>query len=1108
MRGARRISGAVAIAFTVGALAARPVQPIPADKKTGFTAMSPPGLRFTNQLDQTEATANANLMNGSGVALGDYDGDGWCDVYFCGLSNDNKLFKNEGNWRFRDVTAEAGVECPGLKATGAVFADINGDGKLDLLVSSMGGPHACFINQGGGKFSDTIATSGITSRLGGTSMALADVDGNGTLDLYMANYGATSILRSGGALNIGYVNGKPVVRGRYAQRIKIIDGTMFELGEPDSLYLNDGKGVFKTVSWTDGAFLDEEGKRLAEAPWDQGLSVMFYDVNDDGAPDIYVCNDAFTPDRFWINDGTGKFRAVSHRDWRVTSHFSMGADFGDLNRDGSTDFMVVDMLSREPRYLLTQKGNMPAQPRSPGQEEFQFQARRNTLYENRGDGSFAEIANFAGVAASEWSWSCVFLDVDLDGWEDVLVSNGFPHNMDDLDTKEKIRAMGKLGVEQSRRTTLMFPPLLTPNIAFRNAGGMRFEEVGARWGFNSTNISNGFACGDLDNDGDLDVVVNCLNAPALVYRNDAPAPRLGVRLKGLAPNTQGIGAKITVTGGPVPQTQQVISGGRYVSGDDPMRVFGCGALTNKLRIDVVWRSGKRSTILDAGPNQICEIEEASAPDGQISGPGVAKGLFEDASARLRYQHQELPFDDFQVQPGLPNRLSQMGPALAVIDFDGDRLEDVLIGGGKIGGLGVYRNAGTHFQRIEQTNGFSDDITVLAAWKHSEDTLEIVAGLNAWEGQPVETVVSMRLGRDGKLSASPDKNGVQSAIGALALTIVDGKTVMFAGGRFIRGRYPEPSPSYLFSREGSAWKADDASTKLISQLGSVTGAAWIDLNADGRAELVVTCDWGSVRVFAVENGALADRTSEWGLNRTTGRWLSLATGDFNRDGRPDLICGNWGENSFYNQAPDGQVSLYFGAFSGPDRIDSVEAFRDAGSGKVKPWRDMDALMGTLPWLRQRFAAHAKFAEADISEILGAAGAKAKAVHTTMLSSAVFLNRGARFEVVPLPRQAQHAPVSGIAVADFTGDGEQDIYLAQNYFAVRPDDPPLESGRGLLLEGKGGGVFRAMSPGESGISVSGEQRGCIAVDFDRDGRVDIITTQNGGDLKLYRNARRGR
>src|SRR6185437_15065806 len=477
---------------------------VPASGRTGFSLLTPEatGIHFTTTMPASRAITNVNLMNGSGVALGDFDGDGLCDIYLCNLDGTNALYKNLGNWSFKDVTAEAGVACPGQTSTGAVFADIDGDGDLDLLVTSMGGPNACFLNDGHGHFTNVTAAAGLVSKLGSTSMALADVDGNGTLDLYVANYGVVSILRSGGAFAVSYVDGRPVARGRYAQRIKIIDGTIYELGEPDVLYLNDGKGKFTAVSWTDGTFLDEEGKPLTRAPWDQGLSAMFHDLNGDGAPDLYVCNDVSTPDRCWINDGHGHFHALNHLAWRSTSYFSMGVDFADVNRDGYDDFLVMDMLSRQHQLKLTQKSTMHPQPNLPGVFDTQLQMRRNPLFLNRGDDTYAEVANYGGVAGSEWSWSGIFLDVDLDGWEDILVSNGFANNMDDADTQERIRMMGKVSLEATRRALLLYPRLNTPNIAFHNHHDLTFRETGKEWGFDSTEVSNGMALADLDNDGD------------------------------------------------------------------------------------------------------------------------------------------------------------------------------------------------------------------------------------------------------------------------------------------------------------------------------------------------------------------------------------------------------------------------------------------------------------------------------------------------------------------------------------------------------------------------------------------------------------------------------
>src|SRR5262245_23596647 len=799
---------------------------VPATGKPGFALLtaSETGVHFTNVLSQSRSLLNLTLLNGSGVALGDFDGDGWCDIYLCDLGGNNVLYRNLGGWRFQDITREAGVACPNQTSTGAVFADVNGDGWLDLLVTSMGGPNALFLNDGHGHFKNVTAEAGLVSRLGSTTMALADVNVDGSLDVYVANDGVTSILRTGGALNVTIVDGMPVVRGRYAQRIKFIDGIMYELGEPDVLYLNDGHGKFTPMSWTDGSFLNEDGKPLATAPWDQSLAVVFRDFNGDGSPDIYVSGDASTPDRCWINGGHGRFRAISTTALRQTSYFSMGVDFADIDRDGFDDFLVLDMQSRQHELMLTQRGTMHPQPRIPGDVRTQFQIRRNTLFHARGDGTFAEIANFSGVASSEWRWSCIFVDVDLDGWEAILITNGFPYNADDMDTKERIKSMGTLSVEQSRKTTLLFPPLNTPNVAFRNQHDLTFREVGQQWGFDSKQVSNGMALADLDNDGDLDVVVNCLNAPALIYRNETSAPRLGVRLKGKASNTQGIGAKIKVLNGPVTQTQEVICGGRYMSGDDPTRVFAAGSLTNQLTVEVTWRSGKTSVIHQAKPNCVYEIDEARAGTLQSSKSKVQGSepvpLFEDVSALIGHTHHEEPYDDLARQPLLPKLLSQMGPGVAWFDWDGDGHDDLIVGTGRAGSLAVFRNDGKgRFSRVTSpilNTPTPDDLGGVVGFVPAPGKRSILAALGNYESGSTNSPSVLRYdsSSDG-VTAGEILPPFVSCSGPLALGDIDGdgQLDLFVGGRVLAGRYPEAPSSRIYRGKGGRVQLDDENSKV-------------------------------------------------------------------------------------------------------------------------------------------------------------------------------------------------------------------------------------------------------------------------------------------------------
>ena len=668
--------------------------PVPKSGKAGFTLLgeAKTGISFTNHLSDQAAAENQIRLGGSGVALGDIDGDGWCDIYLCRLEGPNVLYRNLGNWRFEDITAKAGVACPDQFSTGAVFADVDGDGDLDLLITGLGVGTRLFLNDGKGHFSEA-ANSGLVRKFGATSMALADIDGDGDLDLYVANYRTTTVRSTG--LQVLNVGGKRMLRPQDRDQYEFTpEGLLLEFGEIDILYLNDGKGNFSPAPWTDGRFLDEDGKPLAAGPKDWGLSVMFRDLDGDGWPDIYVCNDFWSPDRVWLNDGKGHFRAAPRLALRHTSTFSMNMDVADINRDGYDDLMVLDMLSRDHGRRMRQRAMLGQAFNNIGKIDDRPQVDRNNFHLNRGDGTYVEIAQLSGLQASEWSWCVVFLDVDLDGYEDLLVNAGHLYDSQDSDTEARIDAMGPQPMSKISNRILMYPRLNVPKAAFHNRGDLTFEEVGAQWNFNDVGVAHGMALADLDNDGDLDVVVNNLNAPVGIYRNDSPAPRVAVRLKGKAPNTRGIGAKIKVSGGPVPQSQEIICGGRYLSGDEAERVFAAGNVTNRMQIEVTWRSGRRS-LVPAEPNRIYEIDEASSieiqnPKSKIQNPA---SLFKDVSNLIPHVHQEVPFDDFARQSLLSRRLSQLGPGVAWFDYDGDGLDDLAIGSGRGGELAFFRNQG-------------------------------------------------------------------------------------------------------------------------------------------------------------------------------------------------------------------------------------------------------------------------------------------------------------------------------------------------------------------------------------------------------------------------------
>ena len=1054
------------------------------------------GVTWTNNLPEQKYIERQNLMNGAGVALGDFDGDGRCDVFLCKKFGSSALYRNLGNWQFEEVASRAGVTCTNITASGAVFADADGDGKLDLLVTAFQGPNAYFRNLGNGVFTNLAEQAGFKSIGGATSQALSDLDGDGDLDIYENRFAVEALLRDGASFSTRMVRGQPVVTGRFSKRLKIIEGKVVEFGEPDVLYRNDG-GKFTPLKWEE-FFSDEAGQPVSPPPADFGLSVQIRDVDLDGDPDIYTCNDFQTPDHLWLNDGKGRFREAPAMTFRNRSYASMGVDFADIDRDGDLDFITVEMLSRDRRRHLAQASPMTSTRRAPGEIENREDVPRNGLYINRGDGTYAETAWFSGLAASDWSWTPIFADLDLDGYEDLLISNGHIHDVNDRDAASRV---ANLSSEAKRGKLRDYPRLDTSNAAYRNRGNLTFEDVSERWGFDSKQITHGMALGDLDGDGDLDVVGNCHNAGPLFYQNNSAGARVAVRLSGRNPNTHGIGARVRLTGAGVDQIQEMISGGRYLSGDESMRVFAAGTNSSPLALEVTWRDGKQTRITAVKPNTLYEIEESTASVVPSASAPSLKPWFEDVSVRLNHTNREIAFDDFERQPLLPRRYSQLGPGLAWIDLSGDGADELVIGAARGETLSRLQNDG----RGNFTTSTFGDKPV------ADDTAGIVG--TVLNGKPVilAAIAHYESGQAGPPVRIFDGEGARAvgtplpanaSPGPLATGDLDGDgdLDLFVGGRIQPGNYPAETSAAIYRNEKGVFTIDQVASDLVRPTGMITAAVFSDLDSDGFPELVTAEEWGPIRIYRNSRGSLVSRTE---ADARAGWWNSVTTGDLNNDGRLDIIAGNWGRNSHYERGRDrSRWLIYFGDLEPGVQGELIEAYTEDG---VAPVRDLQTLSVAMPTMRELFPSHTAFASAKLESALVTRLDKAQFHHAATLDSMILLNEGGNsYRAVALPDEAQWSPVFGNNIADFDNDGFNDVFLAQNFFAVRPEDDRLDAGRGLLLRGSADGKLVAVPGQISGLRIYGEQRGSAVGDFDRDGRIDLAVAQNGAQTKLYRNS----
>lgn len=1005
---------------------------------------------------------------GTGVAIGDFDSDGRPDVFVVSKTGPNHLFRNLGGFRFEDVTERAGVAGPaGAWKQGAAFADVNNDGRLDLHVCRHGAPNLLYVNAGGGVFHEEAAARGLALADASGMAAFCDYDRDGWLDVYV--------------------------------QTNLLDAARRPNGQRDHLYHNNRDGTFTDV--TDAAGIAGET---------QGHSSAWWDFDEDGWPDLYVANDFWKPDQLYHNNRDGTFTDVLSSVVPHTPHFSMGSDQGDLNNDGHLDLLVADMAATT-RYK-DHRGM--AELRSALRDNDQYpkaapQYMQSALFLGTGTGRVLEAARLAGLHATDWTFGVRLEDLDLDGRLDAYFTNGMVREFHNTDLVQRSTSAGSR--DEGIRIMKSSPPLAERHLAFRNLGDVQFENVGAAWGLDHLGIGFGAAFGDLDGDGDLDLVFASYEGEPTVCRNDAATGHAVVfDLRGTASNRFGIGATVRIVTDDGVQMRTLALARGYLSTSEPIVHFGLGDNAIIRRVTVEWPSGRSQTFSDLVADRRYTIDEstetAAVPPATRPAP-----LFAEVgrAAGLDAANHELPQSEVGQQPQLPFRFNRPGPAVACADLDGDGMEDLVLGGvaGESGqlyfalGEGRFRASVTRLS----TGGVSVADGPILAFDSDADGDQDLLITKAGVAAPADTpAYQPRLWlNDGHgrfvLAAAGMLPELPISVGAVAAADFEhaGRLGLFVGGRIVPGRYPQaPRSALLVWRDG---RYVDVAAELAPSLaarGMVTAALWSDVDGDGWPDLLVAYDWGPVACYRnVDGRRFVDVTRDRGFaSAGLGWWRSLASADLNGDGRVDYVVGNAGLNTRYRASASEPAVLYAGVVLDGSAPQLLEA--QAENGTWYPLRPFRMLARAFPSLVRRYPTAESYARATLGEVFPPETlAAATRITATELRSGTFLSHvDGTYRFVPLPRLAQIAPVHGIAAGDFDGDGRADLVLAGNSHAPVPETGRFDGGLGWLLRGDGAGGFTAVPPDESGILIPGDARALVRVDFNRDGRPDVFVTRN--------------